>query len=154
VSRALALSSLCAALAVLGGCGSGGAEPGATVSVYVSARLCPAAQRQLRREGGRAGELRVRARCLEEERRGGRLDLATVGANARRATEDSTAVAYVEARDPAAAQFADAILESAGIASFRAVSGATAMRRVLAAVRGAEGGGSLRGSVRDELLSG
>lgn len=154
MARALALSSLCAALAVFAGCGSGGAAPGASVSVYVSARLCPAAQRELRSEGGRAGDLRVRVRCLGDERRGGRLDLATVGANARRATEDSTTVAYVEARDPAAAQFADPIVESAGIASFRAVSGSAAMRRVLAAVREAAGSGSLRGAVRDDLLSG
>jgi hypothetical protein len=143
---------LCAALTALAGCGSGGAEAGAVVSVYVGARLCPAAQRELRSDGSRAGDLRVRARCLAAERRGGRLDLAVVGANARRATEDSSAVAYVESRDPAAAQYADPILESAGIGSFRAVSGAVAMRRVLGALRNAGGSGSLRSSVRDELL--
>ena len=50
--------------------------------------------------GGRAGELRVRLVCLADAEAGGRLDLATVGANARRATEDSSAVGYIEAPGP------------------------------------------------------
>lgn len=154
MARPLALCSLCAALAALAGCGGGGAEAGATVSVYVAAPLCPAAQHELRSAGARAGDLRVRAVCLAAERSNGRLDLAVVGGNARRASEDSSAVAYLEADDPAAAQFAEPIVESAGIASFRAASGAVAMRRVLTALRDSEGSGSLRSSVRDDLLRG
>ena len=91
-------------LAVLAGCGeASGVEEGATVTAYVAAPLCAEAKQELERRGAKAGELRVRVFCLEvtapQEGPAGRrgIDLATVGANARRATEDSTAVGYLEA---------------------------------------------------------
>jgi len=61
---------------------------------------------------------------------GGKLDLATTGANARRATEDSTAVGFVEQPGPEAG-FSRPILEEAGIALITSSSGAKAMATIL-----------------------
>jgi hypothetical protein len=79
------------------------------------------------------------------------LKLATIGANARRATEDSTAVGYIGEPTKAASRFSEPILEAAGIAQLPEVSGAIAMRKLLKAVEEAGGSGSLRESVHDEL---
>jgi hypothetical protein len=136
-------------LAVAGCGGAEGVEKGAVVTAYVSAPLCAGAKQELAREGGKAGDVRVRAVCLSSARRGRRLILATVGANARRATEDSTAVAYLEALGRAN-RFSDPILESAGIAWIHTSSGKTAMAQLLDAVREADTG-SLRQSVREAL---
>ncbi len=57
----------------------------------------------------------------------GKLNLATLGANARRATEDSTTVAYLEASDPRAARFTHPILETAEIPWISGSSGKAAM---------------------------
>lgn len=132
------------------GCGAGGVSKGATVSVYVSAPLCAGAKRELAREGGRAGSVRVRAVCLPSERSGDRLNLATTGANARRATQDSTTVAYLESPDPRAARFANPILESAEIGWIHAASGSAGMRRILDAIS-KSGTGSLRASLSESL---
>jgi hypothetical protein len=70
-----------------------------------------------------------------------------VGANARRATEDSAAIAYLGVPDPAASRFSDPILEAAGIARLSGASGADEMARVLRAVADAEPGSSLRDAV-------
>lgn len=140
----------CALVAFAAGCGgSGGVSSGATVSVYVGASLCPGAQRELTSSGGRAGDVEVRALCLAAAERGGRLDLAVVGANARRASEDSTAIAYVESAGPAN-RFARTIVEQSGIAWTTGASGAIATRRILDAVSAA-GSGSLRDEVREAL---
>lgn len=146
-AAALALLALAAA-----GCGGGGAEPGATVDVYVAAGLCQGARGALGGESGQAGELEVRALCLAPARSGagGRIDLARQGANARRASEDSAAVAFLEAPGKAA-EFARPIVAEAGIAFLTARSGAAAMERVLRAVADAGSGGSLREKVRDAL---
>jgi hypothetical protein len=122
---------------------------GAAVTAYVGAPLCAGAKQELAREGGRAGDVRVRAVCLSSAGHGRRLILATVGANARRATGDSTTVAYLEALGRAN-RFSDPILESAGIAWIHASSGKTAMARLLPAIREANSG-SLRQSVREAL---
>ncbi|MFI5027743.1 MAG: hypothetical protein ACHQCF_02020 [Solirubrobacterales bacterium] len=114
------------------GCGSGGeVTAGATVTVYVSAPLCAGAKDELGRRGGSADAVRVRVACLEDAQRGGRLDLATTGANARRATEDSTAVGLA-ARPGREAAFARPILTEAGIALITSRSGARAIDKVLA----------------------
>lgn len=131
------------------GCGEGGATSGATVRVYVAAPLCKEAQRTLKREGGKAGELRVSAVCLPSIESGGRVDLAQAGANARRATEDSTAVAYLENAGPGA-KFSQTIVESASIAWLETSSGSTAMRRTLQALQEA-GSSSPRNAVRESL---
>jgi hypothetical protein len=136
------------------GCGEDeGVAGGATVHVYVSGSLCPGAKRELAREGGKAGDVRVRAVCLRATEAGGRLDLAAIGADARRATEDSAAIAYLEGAGSAAARFAEPILESAGIAHLTASSGEAGIERVLGAI-GAAGSGSMRGDVREVLEGG
>jgi len=140
-----AAAALCLALLALAGCGQGeGVAEDAVVTVYVAAPLCAEAQ------GGRAGEVRVRVVCLGPDKaRGERLDLAQVGANARRATEDSTAIAYVEQKGPAG-RFSEPIVDSAGIAWINASSGASAMQRVLQAVEASDSS-SLRSSVHESL---
>jgi hypothetical protein len=104
------------------GCG-GGVSSGATVNVYVGAPLCAAAKRELARQRGEAGDLEVSVVCLGDAEAGGRLDLAAIGADARRASEDSASVAYVEAPGPGN-RFSRPIVEEAGIAYLTAGSGA------------------------------
>jgi hypothetical protein len=103
----------------------------------------------LAKEGGRAGSVRVRLVCLASADSGKRLNLATIGANARRATEDSATVGYVEA--PITPSFSRPIVEAANIAVIRDTSGAAAMGYLLGAIRGAGDSGSLRESIRKSL---
>jgi hypothetical protein len=131
------------------GCGEEGVSSGATVRVYVAASLCAEAQRETERRGAKAGEVEVQVECLDRAESGGRLDLATIGANARRATEDSSSIAYVEPPSPAN-RFSRTILEEAGIAWTTATSGASAIQRILNAVSEADTN-SLRNSVREAL---
>jgi len=120
------------------------------VTAYVAEPLCSEAQRELAGARGPAGELRVRAVCLPDPRSGEKLDLATIGANARSATEDSTAIAYIEALDPPANRFSEPILETAELAGIYRSSGQKAMTQLLEAIQ-AWDGGSLRKSVRDSF---
>ena len=146
------LAAVACALFGAAGCGEGeGVSAGATVAAYVEAPLCSAAQRELASESGRAGEVRVRTVCLASVNNGGRTDLAKVGANARRATEDSAAVGYLEV--PVTPSFSRSIVEAAGIAVVRDASGAAAMRELLDAIREADDSGPLRESVRESLAS-
>ncbi len=141
--KAVLTTAICASLLVGAGCGAGGGvAEDATVSVYVAAPLCPDAKVK------HAGEVRVRVVCLNPVERGGSLDLAQVGANARRATEDSASVAYVEQAGPAA-RFSRPIVESAGIAYVNASSGASAMTRLLQAIE--DSSSVSRESVREAL---
>jgi len=94
--------------------------------------------------------VRLEAVCLPSAESKGRLKLATVGANARRATEDSTAVAYLEAPGPGNG-FAESILESAEIPSIYDSSGKQAMAQLLKAVESADTSGSLRVSIEEGL---
>jgi hypothetical protein len=144
----LSACALIALSAVVSGCGEGGVSNGATVSVYVAKSLCAAAEGELAKEGKQAGEVEVRIVCLPPVQRRGRADLATAGANARRATEDSTAVAFLEATAPSA-KFTESIVKAAGIAWLESSDGATAMRRVLDAL--ASGSSSPRSEVREAL---
>lgn len=138
------VSALCLiALGILAGCGEGGAADGATVSVYAAAPLCREAGK-----GGRAGDLTVRVVCLPPVERGGEADLAVAGADARRATEDSTSVAYLEAPGPAA-EFGRTVVESADIAWIETSSAAAAMHRILTALEGDSS--SPRKAVLDEV---
>jgi hypothetical protein len=140
-------------IVVLAGVGCGGGEgvaDGATVSVYVAPPQCAGAERVLERSGGMAGTLHVRVVCLERAEKGGRLDLATVGANARRAVEDSSTVGYVEAPGPAV-RHSVPILEEAGIAVVENGSGAVSMARLLEAIKAAGTASGLREAVGDEL---
>jgi branched-chain amino acid transport system substrate-binding protein len=121
------------------------------VSVYIAAPLCAGAERELARDGGRAGEVRVRAVCLASAESAQKLNLARVGVNARRATEDATTIGYIGEPTRAATRFSEPILESAGIAQLSESSGATAMSKLLKAVDEAGDSGSLRESVNDAL---
>lgn len=132
------------------GCGSSGVSRDATLTAYVEAPLCAAAKQELAKHGGRAGDLRVQAICLPSPREAKKLSLATLGANARRATEDSTAVAYLEAPDPKASRFVHPILETAEVPWISASSGSAAMSRLLTLIPDASSG-SLRESLREDL---
>lgn len=136
---------LVAALAgVAAGCGEEGAEQGAELTVYVSAplrgdegaagrRLCEEARERARRAGP-AGGYRLRVVCLDASGGDGHWTLAKVGSNARRATEDSTAVAYVGEPDLGARRHSRPILEAAEIAEIGGAGGREAVRRIAAAL--------------------
>lgn len=150
--RHLALMLVCALIApsaLVIGCGEGGVGSGATVSVYVARPLCSAAEGELANEGKRVGDVKVRIVCLPPVQRRGRADLATAGANARRATEDSTDVAFLEATGPAA-DFTESIVEAADIAWLESSDGATAMHQVLEALE-ERGSSSPRQAVLDQV---
>jgi hypothetical protein len=133
------------------GCGSStGVSEDATVTAYVEAPLCLAAKQELVKHDGRAGDLRVRAVCLSSPHEAEKLSLATLGSNARRATEDSTSVAYLEAPDPQASRFTHPILETAEIPWIAEDSGAAAMSHLLKLLESADSG-SLREQLRQDL---
>ncbi|MGN6277003.1 MAG: hypothetical protein ACTHNP_13900 [Solirubrobacterales bacterium] len=141
--------ALIALALIAAGCGEGSVAKGATVSVYVAKPLCSAADGELAKEGKRVGDVLVRIVCLPPVQRRKRADLATAGANARRATQDSTAVAFLEATGPAA-KFTESIVEAAGIAWVETSDGATAMHRVLRALS-ERGSTSPRAAVLDQV---
>lgn len=131
--------------AALFGCGEEGAQSGATVSVYVSAplrgpeadagrRLCDEAREQAA-QGRGGGDLKLRVLCLDASGPGGRWTLAGVGSNARRATEDSTTVAYIGEPDPRARKQSQPIVEAAEIAELGGIPGREAIARITAAIR-------------------
>jgi hypothetical protein len=131
------------------GCGEGGAEAGATVRIYVSAplrgteeaagrRLCAGAREEASRSGGEVGDLKLAVVCLDAAGKGGRWTLAQVGANARRATEDAPAVAYVGEPDPRARKQSRPIVAAAEIAEIGGVSGEEAVAAVIEAIRGGD----------------
>jgi hypothetical protein len=147
----VALLAACALLGIAG-CGeSAGVSEGARVSVYVAAPLCAEAERELVRDGGGAGDVRVRVVCLPSAESSQKLDLARIGANARRATEDATAIGYIGEPTRSASRFSEPILDAAGIAQLTETSGTAAMRKLLRAGDDASSSGSLRASVNDEL---
>lgn len=136
-----------AVLAVAGlvaGCGEDGAEEGARLNVYVSAplrgdeaaagrSLCAEAQ-EAARGAGSPGGFELRVVCLDAAGPQGRWTLARVGANARRATEDSTTVAYLGEPSQAARRQSQPIVEAAGIAALGGLSGRAAVAKVAAAI--------------------
>ncbi|MGB7589262.1 MAG: hypothetical protein WBM00_11195 [Solirubrobacterales bacterium] len=150
----------------LGGCGGGeGVGAGAVLTVYVSTPLsggqfgrgraiCAGAKRELARSKGRAGSVSVRVLCLDDAGGAGRWTLAAVGADARRAVEDSSTIGYIGELDPTATRFSRPIVEAAGIPQLSTRSGLTAMRELLGAIRraaSASSSGTFRESVRTEL---
>ena len=112
-ARPVAAAVLVAALGAAG-CGDAGTgEDDAVLTVYVSTPLSGPAQGDgedvadgarlaLADAGGRAGELEVRAEYLDASAGGGRFEAAAVAANARRAVEDSSSIAYIGELDSAA----------------------------------------------------
>ncbi|HTR75919.1 MAG TPA: hypothetical protein VMH33_11770 [Solirubrobacterales bacterium] len=142
-------AGLAAVVLSVAGCGGGDAE-GATVSVYVAAKLCAGAKAELAAHGVEAGHYKIAVRCLApSERGGGGVDLATAGSNARRATEDTSAVAMLEVPGPGN-KFSEPILESAGIPLITSGSGNQGMKRIISAIEDA-GSSSVRDSVREAL---
>jgi len=143
VDGGLVLLLAVVSLAAASGCGEEGAAADATVRIYVSAplrgaeaeagrKLCDEAREQAEQgKGGEGHELRVV--CLDSSG-GGAWTLAQVGANARRATEDSSAVAYVGEPDPAARRQSRPIVEAAGIAELGGFSGRKAVAKVVKAM--------------------
>lgn len=110
------------------------------------------AKRELGRHGGDVGGVELRVACLPLAEKGGRLDLAQIGANARRATEDSSAIAYIGEPTPAASRFAETILEEAEIPQLQATSGSTAMAELISALNRSSGeSANLRASVQKNL---
>jgi len=140
---------LLVATALGAGCGEGGTDAGAIVSVYAAAPLCAEARHELAQAGVEAGDLKVRAICLVPVEAKGGADLAAAGANARRATEDSTAVAFLEAPGPAA-RFSRSVVGAANIAWVETSSGAVALRHVLRAL-GDAGSSSPREVVLEQV---
>jgi len=146
---ARALSPALLALVLMAtGCGGGGVSAGATVSVYAAAPLCAEARSELQAAGGGAADLELRVVCLPPVEGGAGVDLSAAGRNARRATEDSTSVAFLEAPG-SAAEFSQSIVEAADIAWVETSSGSTAMRRIRSALDG--DGSSPRKAVLDEV---
>jgi hypothetical protein len=134
-----ALAALCSFALLVAGCGEGsGVADGAVVTVFVAGALCAEAKKELVNHGPEAGDVRVRAVCLSSSEKEGKLDLATIGANARRATEDSSSIAYIGEPTKAASRFGETILEEAGIRQYAALPGARAMRQVLKALESSE----------------
>jgi outer membrane protein assembly factor BamB len=135
-----------AALAPLAGCGGdAGVRSGATVNVYVSVPLtgpqaaagrasCKGAGKAVADSGGRAGDLHIHVRCLDDSNGTAPWTLAAVGANARQAIQDTSTIAYVGELDPAASRFSRTVVESAEIAQLPATDGAAAMRTILHAL--------------------
>jgi branched-chain amino acid transport system substrate-binding protein len=143
--RALA-ALLLAVLAVgVASCGEdGGAAEDATLTVYLSAplrgaegaagrRLCDEAREQAAQGRGRAQKLRVV--CLDAAGSNGRWTLAKVGSNARRATEDSTTVAYIGEPDQQARRQSQPIVDAAGIAEVGGLPGRQAISQIQTALR-------------------
>jgi hypothetical protein len=146
-----ALVALAIAVGVAG-CGEDeGVAEGAHVTTYVEPPLCAGATRTNARLSGGEEAVLVDVTCLPTARQRDGLSLAIVGANARRASEDSTTVAYIGGPGTTA-RFTRPILEAAGIAYLPSSSGDRAMQRVLDAVSTA-GSGSLRDEVRETLES-
>ena len=150
--RLLKAALVAACLLPVAGCGeSEGVADGAKVTAYVATPLCAEAERELGRDGGEAGDVQVRVSCLPNAESSHRLNLAQIGANARQATEDSSAIAYIGEPTRAASRFSEPILEEAGIAQLTQISGAAAMKKLLQAIDEAGDSGSLRHSVNDAL---
>jgi branched-chain amino acid transport system substrate-binding protein len=123
--RSVARSAIAVAVTALAaGCGSGSSgQP--SLTVYLSAPLSgPAAgdgadvtdgaRRALADAGGSAGGTDIRIVVLDDADAGGATD-ALAGANARRATEDSTAIAYVGELDSGTTRTSLPITNEAGM---------------------------------------
>jgi len=122
----------------IGGCGSSAGEP--VLTVYVSAPLSgPAAgdggdvaagaRAALDDAGGEAGGQEVRLRVLDDANRGGATDVLA-GSNARTATGDSTAIAYVGELDSGTTRTSLPITNEAGLLQVSPGASAVDLTRV------------------------
>lgn len=143
------------------GCGEEeGVAEGATVTAYVEKPLCERPGVSMaQNESGEA--LAVEFVCLPAARGpqlsqgvgGSRIDLATAGANARRATEDSAAIVYIEPDDPGVARFTHPILEAAGVGWITADSRRQGVRQLMKLLAAADTD-DLRADLREKLGQG
>lgn len=120
---------------LLAGCGEEGAEEGAELTVYVSApgqRLCDEARAEARGEKT-TGDHTLQVVCLDAGA-GDSGTLAKVGSNARRATEDSTTVAYIGEPDRETRKQSQPILQTAEIAQLGEFNGREAIQTVIVAI--------------------
>jgi branched-chain amino acid transport system substrate-binding protein len=126
-------------LAGLAGCGGSGAGQ-ETLTVYVSAPLhgehaaagraiVSGARRALAEAAGRAADFEIRAVYLDDTGGGRRWTPVATAANARRAAEDSSAIAYIGELDSAATRFSLPITNQADIAQVAPGSGAVDLTR-------------------------
>lgn len=95
--------------------------------------------------------MKVRVSCLPRVRKGEKLNLSQIGANARRATEDSSSIAYIAGPEKRASSFSLPILEEADIPQLTSSSGSAAISSLLLAIEEADEAGSLREAVAEEL---
>jgi hypothetical protein len=127
---------LTAVLAVaVAGCGEEGAQEGAELTVYVSApgqQLCDEA-RGAAQGVKTTGDHTLRVVCLDTGAESGGT-LAKVGSNVRRATEDSTTVAYVGEPDRETRKQSQPILNTAEIAQLGEFNGREAIKTVITAI--------------------
>ena len=130
-----ALLLLVALAVIVSGCGEEGAQEGAELTVYVSApgeRLCEEARAEA--QGMKTtGDHTLRVVCLDTGSENGGT-LARVGSNARRATEDSTTVAYIGEPDRQTRKQSQPILNTAEIAQLANLDGREAIETVIAAI--------------------
>jgi branched-chain amino acid transport system substrate-binding protein len=121
VSGAIAVAVAAGALAA--GCGGGSGDP--ELSIYLSAPLrgpvaadgrdiADGARLALGDAGREAGGVAVRLKVLDDAGSGG-SEAALAGANARRATEDSTAIAYLGELDSGTTRTSLPITNEAGL---------------------------------------
>jgi hypothetical protein len=149
MTRLPAILTACALGAVLlAGCGEEGASEGAMLTVYVSAPLRGGEAEQGRRLCAEAraaaaglktaGDHALRVVCLDASGADGGWTLAKVGGNARRATKDSTTVAYVGEPTRAARKQSQPIVEAAEIATMGSRNGKEAVETIVTALEEGE----------------
>jgi branched-chain amino acid transport system substrate-binding protein len=132
-AAALALTAL-----ALGACGSSEPPPDAEVTVYLSTpdtaagrQVVAEARDALAEAGGEAGGVAVRAVYLDAP-----PDPAAIAANARRAVEDSTSIAYIGELSETGTLSSQPITNEAGLLQVAPTD--DAMARVLDAIGGAD----------------
>ncbi len=129
-----------AASGCFGGAGSGGGTGFERLTIYVSVPLHGAralagqaviagATLALDQTGGKVGDLRIRGAYLDDSR-GGSWSLARSAANARRAAEDSTTIAYIGDLDSGATRASLPITNQAEIVQISPASTAVDLTRL------------------------
>lgn len=140
--RSWASAALLTACVALASCGGGGVSGASRATVYVSMPLrgpsgadgrdvVDGARMALAAAGGKAGRLAVRARYLDDAVGGpsAAWSAAAVGANARAATEDTSAVAYIGDFESGATRTSEPITNAAHLLQVSPASSAVDLTR-------------------------